>query len=72
MANPFDDEDGTFHVLRNHRGEFSLWPTFASVPDGWDIVLDSVARPEASAFVEREWTTLTPEHADRSRQGQLR
>jgi MbtH protein len=37
MANPFDDNDGTFLVLVNAEGQHSLWPSFAPVPPGWDV-----------------------------------
>lgn len=62
MANPFDDEDGVFHVLRNQTGEFSLWPAFVPTPIGWHTVVDSVDHATAVEFVAREWTTLTPAH----------
>ena len=38
MTNPFDDESGTFLVLVNHEGQYSLWPAFAEVPEGWEVV----------------------------------
>jgi len=38
MSNPFDDDGGTFVALINDEGQYSLWPTFADVPDGWRIV----------------------------------
>ncbi|MFE7531850.1 MbtH family protein, partial [Kitasatospora sp. NPDC057542] len=33
MANPFDDQDGTFLVLVNDENQHSLWPQFADVPE---------------------------------------
>jgi MbtH protein len=60
MGNPFDDTEGTFHVLVNAKGEYSLWPDFAEVPRGWETRLTSVGRAEADAFVEDAWTTLDP------------
>lgn len=44
VSNPFDDENGTFHVLVNEEGQHSLWPVFADVPAGWSIVLASTDR----------------------------
>ena len=37
MTNPFEDENGTFHVLINDEGQYSLWPSFVDVPDGWTV-----------------------------------
>ena len=60
MPNPFDDEDGTFHVLVNDEGQYSLWPDFAEVPTGWTQALTSVSRSAALSFVEANWTSLAP------------
>lgn len=34
MTNPFEDENGTFLVLVNDEGQYSLWPAFLDVPAG--------------------------------------
>ncbi|GAA2091323.1 MbtH family protein [Kitasatospora saccharophila] len=60
MSNPFDDPDGTFHVLVNGENQHSLWPAFAEVPAGWRAALSSVPREEAVRFVEENWTDLRP------------
>ena len=60
MTNPFDDENGTFLVLRNDEGQYSLWPEFAAGPEGWTVVQDRDTRAACLAFVEREWTDLRP------------
>lgn len=62
MVNPFDNDDGMFHVLRNSKGQYSLWPVFAVVPSGWDIMLESVSKKEADEYVEKNWTTLHPRY----------
>ena len=58
--NPFDDETGTFHALVNDEGQYSLWPSFAEVPDGWDTALEETSRAKALAFVEENWTDMRP------------
>jgi uncharacterized protein YbdZ (MbtH family) len=58
--NPFDDEDASFLVLINAEEQYSLWPEFAAVPDGWTVVLGSSGRTEALAFIDRVWTDLRP------------
>lgn len=60
MTNPFDDADGTFLVLRNTELQHSLWPAFAEVPAGWDVVLDGASREDALRYVEEHWTDLRP------------
>ena len=60
VSNPFDDENGTFHVLVNDEGQHSLWPTFVDVPAGWSIVLASADRQSCVDYVDEHWTDMRP------------
>ncbi|MEU0390784.1 MULTISPECIES: MbtH family protein [Streptomyces] len=58
--NPFDDEDGEFYVLVNAEGQYSLWPVFVDVPDGWDIALPKTSRAECVEYIDEHWTDMRP------------
>jgi MbtH protein len=60
VTNPFDDPEGTFHVLVNDEGQHSLWPAFAQVPGGWDSVVQNASREACLAYIEANWTDLRP------------
>jgi uncharacterized protein YbdZ (MbtH family) len=60
MANPFDDEDGSFLVLVNSENQHSLWPADITVPAGWTVVHDADSRAGCLDYVERHWTDLRP------------
>lgn len=60
MNNPFDDEDGIFHVLVNDEGQHSLWPAFAEVPPGWATVLSNTDRKACLDYIEENWTDMRP------------
>jgi uncharacterized protein YbdZ (MbtH family) len=60
VTNPFEDENGTFHVLINDEGQHSLWPTFVEVPQGWTIILESTTRAACLEFINRNWTDMRP------------
>jgi MbtH protein len=60
MTNPFEDENGTFHVLVNEEGQHSLWPTFIDVPAGWTIVHASDARAACLDYINKNWTDMRP------------
>jgi MbtH protein len=60
VTNPFDNPDGVFLVLVNHEGQHSLWPSFATVPDGWDVVLGESSRQECIDYINDHWTDLRP------------
>ncbi len=60
MTNPFEDEDGIYHVLINDEGQHSLWPAFIEVPAGWTIVHDSGSRAACLEFIKQNWTDMRP------------
>lgn len=60
MTNPFDAEDEAFHVLVNDEMQYAIWPTFAEVPDGWSMVLESADRESCLDYVNAHWTDMRP------------
>lgn len=60
MPNPFEDADGTFHVVVNAEGQHSLWPAFAEVPAGWETVYGEADREACLKYVEESWTDMRP------------
>ena len=60
MTNPFEDENGTYHVLINDEGQHSLWPAFIDVPEGWTIVHKSDTRAACLEYVNQNWTDMRP------------
>jgi MbtH protein len=60
MTNPFEDEDGVYHVLVNDEGQHSLWPSFVDVPAGWTSVLGPDSRQACLDYVDEHWTDMRP------------
>ncbi|MFI8362559.1 MULTISPECIES: MbtH family protein [Streptomyces] len=60
MTNPFDDNESTFSVLVNDEGQYSLWPEFADVPEGWHAELSGSSREACLAHIEENWTDMRP------------
>jgi MbtH protein len=59
-TNPFEDEDAKYFVLINDEGQHSLWPVFADVPDGWEVIFGEDGRKECLDFIEKNWTDMRP------------
>jgi uncharacterized protein YbdZ (MbtH family) len=59
-TNPFDDENGRFHIVVNDEDQHSLWPAFAGVPEGWRVVFGEASRSECLEYVEKNWTDMRP------------
>jgi MbtH protein len=58
--NPFDDNSAEFLVLINQEDQYSLWPIFAPIPDGWSCVFGPKKRTACLEFVESSWTDMRP------------
>ena len=60
-TNCFDRDDDTFIVLVNHEDQYSLWPHWKAVPQGWTVVPGvSGDKKTVLAFVEATWTDMRP------------
>jgi MbtH protein len=60
MANPFDDEDGSFLVLVNEENQHSLWPADIAMPAGWTVAREADSRAASLEYIETHWTDLRP------------
>lgn len=60
MTNPFDDTDGRFLVLINEERQYSIWPSFAEVPQGWSVELTESDHQACLDYVEQHWTDMRP------------
>ena len=60
MTNPFEDPDASYLVLINDEGQHSLWPIFADVPEGWQVIFGEAGRQECLDFIEENWTDMRP------------
>jgi MbtH protein len=60
MTNPFDNADGRFLALVNDEGQYSLWPTFVAVPDGWTVAHPESDRETCLAYIEEHWKDMRP------------
>lgn len=60
MTNPFEEPDAKYLVLVNEEGQHSLWPVFADVPDGWEVIFGEDGRQECLDFIEKSWSDMRP------------
>ncbi|RMI30414.1 MbtH family protein [Nocardia stercoris] len=59
-VNPFDDEDGRFYVLINEEEQYSLWPAFAEIPNGWTSIFGEESRAACIDYITENWTDMRP------------
>ncbi|MBT2599336.1 MbtH family protein [Oceanobacillus sp. ISL-73] len=60
MTNPFENKDGNYYVLINDEGQYSLWPDFIQIPEGWDIAYGPEGLTNCQNYIEDNWEDLLP------------
>ena len=48
-------------MVINEEKQYSLWPSFAVVPEGWTTVFGEDTRAACLHYVETNWTDMRPE-----------
>jgi MbtH protein len=51
---------GTFQVLKNEEGQYSLWPARKQIPKGWVATGFEGSAAECMAQVDSEWLDMRP------------
>lgn len=60
MSNPFDDPNAEFEVVQNSEGQYSIWPTFREIPQGWEKVGKRGNNETCMNYIEENWTDMRP------------
>ena len=60
MTNPFENEEGEYLVLVNDELQYSLWPSFRDIPQGWKAVGPRGNKNECLHWIEITWTDMRP------------
>jgi MbtH protein len=56
----WDDEDTTFDVVMNHEEQYSIWPTYRVIPNGWRPVGKTGKKKECLDYIDEVWTDMRP------------
>jgi len=55
-----DEYEEMYLVLINHEEQYSLWPSYKPIPDGWKAVGGERTKSECLAYVDEVWTDMRP------------
>ena len=53
-------EEITYTVVVNGEEQYSIWPSFKQVPEGWKEVGVKGKKEECLAHIKRVWTDMRP------------
>jgi MbtH protein len=54
------DNDTRYAVVINHEEQYSIWPTYRPVPNGWQATGMTGTEEECIAHIETVWTDMRP------------
>lgn len=56
----FDGENTQFRVVINHEEQYSIWPDYKAIPDGWKSVGVEGDKQTCLNHIESVWTDMRP------------
>ncbi|QQP93604.1 MbtH family protein (plasmid) [Skermanella sp. TT6] len=56
----FDDDSVVFTVVINDEEQYSIWPEFKPVPQGWRAVGKTGTKAECLDHIREVWTDMRP------------
>jgi len=56
----FDSEDTVFHVVVNGEGQYSIWPEYMTIPNGWTQAGKTGKKQECLTYIGEVWTDMRP------------
>jgi MbtH protein len=60
MANLSEGDREEYLVLVNAEGQYSLWPAFRAVPQGWTVTGPAGPRERCLDWIQAHWTDMRP------------
>jgi MbtH protein len=56
----FDSENTQFRVVINHEEQYSIWPDYKAIPEGWKSVGIDGDKQTCLNYIETTWTDMRP------------
>lgn len=56
----WDSPDTRFLVVVNHEEQYSIWPDYKVLPDGWRALDKQGSKEECLVYIESVWTDMRP------------
>lgn len=58
-----------YYVVKNIEEQYSIWPSYKKIPNGWEAVDGPKAKPECLSYIEQNWTDMRPLSLRKQMQG---
>ena len=54
------DDNTIFDVVINDEEQYSIWPSYKPIPEGWRAVGKQGPKVDCLAYVDEHWTDMRP------------
>jgi MbtH protein len=55
-----EDDQAIYMVVVNHEEQYSIWPNYKELPNGWRAVGKTGLKPECLTYINEVWTDMRP------------
>jgi MbtH protein len=55
-----EDDQAIYRVVVNHEEQYSIWPKYKEIPNGWRAVGKIGLKPECLTYINEVWTDMRP------------
>ena len=55
-----DEDARAYVVVRNDEDQYSIWPAFRNIPEGWHDEGVTGPNPVCLEYIEQVWTDMRP------------
>lgn len=60
MAGDEEEDTTIYQVVVNHEEQYSIWPEYKDVPNGWQVADKAGSKQECLAYIKVVWTDMRP------------
>jgi MbtH protein len=60
MASDENEDNTIYHVVVNHEEQYSIWPEYKDIPNGWRAVGNSGLKQHCLDYIKNVWTDMRP------------
>jgi len=60
MSRDEADDTTTYRVVVNHEEQYSIWPEWKELPQGWRDAGKLGPKADCLAYIEQVWTDMRP------------
>lgn len=55
-----ETDQAIYTVVVNHEEQYSIWPDYKEIPNGWRAVGKTGIKPECLSYIDVVWTDMRP------------